>query len=128
MAFRMLVFCVVDCGTDPSGLGGGGKLWATMSGPSVAAKVRFQGLVVTVCMASPSVSVALVAVITRSSSTDWAAWRRRSRAASRYTSRTRPISALQAGQRAEAARAAAGQPGLVHERPVAHGDQPVGGG
>src|SRR5690348_14910963 len=32
----MLVFCVADCGTDPSGPGGGGKLWATTSGPLVA--------------------------------------------------------------------------------------------
>src|SRR5580692_11260352 len=64
-----------------------------------------------------------------SRSTAWALWRRRSRAASRRTSRILPmVSALQPGQGAEAPAGAVSRHGLLDERPVAHRDHPIGGG
>src|SRR6266567_8566668 len=70
--------------------------------------------------------VPVAAVITISSSADWTGRRRTSRSARRQTIRIRPmLSAFQSADAGEITRSATGQPGLVHEGPVAHLDQPV---
>src|SRR6202044_2526380 len=110
-------------------------IWATTSGPLVAALVCRYGWLVTPCRTSPRVSVAVAAVIASTSSTAGPGRCRRSRPTRRPTSLILPIALaltlgqpVYPGQGAQVPAAAAGQPGLVHERAVAHGDQPVSGG
>src|ERR1039457_1829317 len=79
--------------------------------------------------ASPRVSVVVAAVMTRSISAASTGRQRRSRVARRQTSSIRPMpSAFESGEDTEVAGGAAGEPGLVDECAVAHGDEPVGGG
>src|ERR1700733_4890786 len=110
-------------------------IWAIRSGPLVSARVCRYGWLVTPCRTSPRVSVAVAAVIASTSSSAGPGRRRRSRPTRRPTSLILPMvvvlslrQPVQPGQGAEVPAAAAGQPGLVHERAVAHGDQPVSGG
>ena len=102
---------------------------ATTSGPLVASRVLWYGSLAASRRTSPSVSVVVAAMIASSSSAASARRRRRSRTARRPTSRRRPTrSVLQPDEGAELPGGAAGQPGLVDERAVAHRDQPVRGG
>src|ERR1700733_7878958 len=108
----------------------GGTICATTSGPRVSARVRANGLSVTLCSASPSVSVVVVVTIISSSRTDCIRRRLMSPITSRTISSSRPtvVSARQPGHLGQVPRGPAGQPGLAHEPPVAHGYQAIGGG
>src|ERR1700733_13620337 len=97
-------------------------IWATTSGPLVAALVCRYGWVGAAGRTSPRVSVAVAAVIASTSSTAGPGRCRRSRPTRRPTSLILPIALalslgqpVQPGQGAEVPAAPAGQPGLVHE-------------
>src|SRR6266545_1506454 len=102
---------------------------ATTSGPLVASRVLWYGSLAASRRTSPSVNV-VVAAMTASSRSAVSV-----RAAAGHARRGGPRagcgpspSVLQPDKGAELPGGATGQPGLVHERAVAHRDQPVCGG